>query len=158
MAQAKVINIEDAKLKTLTVEIKAMTVNGKQMNMSIFRQLQEANIFDEHEYVLKGIPWGIVRYPFGEYKNPDGFHVVWQQENVLYRWFVQRYPGWNFATDNVPCSEELMELDKAEDAHKKSRYDRSKEESYKNARMKWILRHNREIDQLAVLPHLFIAV
>jgi hypothetical protein len=87
VAQAKVINIEDAKLKTLSVEIKAMTVNGKQMTLSTFRQLPEEILITD-EGKLKGVPWGIVRYFWGD-QSKDGIHVVWQDGSNLYRSFYE---------------------------------------------------------------------
>jgi hypothetical protein len=80
----KLIHIEDVKLKSMSVEIKAMTVNGKQMTLAVFRQLPPQSIFDD-EYKLLGIPWGRVVYFWGNDKDCNGFQVVWQQQDTLFR-------------------------------------------------------------------------
>lgn len=78
----RLIDIEDVKLKTFSVEIKALSITGKQMTLSVFRQLPRENIFDEN-YSLRGIPWGTVNY---YWKGNEGdIHIVWQRDNVLYR-------------------------------------------------------------------------
>jgi hypothetical protein len=70
------------------VEIKPLTVSGKQVTLAVFRQLPEQPlVFDDG--TLAGQPWGIVNY------HPDkcaGFaahwHVVWQDGDDLRRSMV----------------------------------------------------------------------
>lgn len=81
---SKLINISDVKLKSLSVEIKALTVNGKQMTLAVFRQLPARELWDK-QFKLLGIPWGRVRYFWGEDKDCTGFQVVWQDADILYR-------------------------------------------------------------------------
>ena len=88
MAIGKLIQIEDAKLKTLTVEIKSLVINGKQMTLAVFRQLPEESIFDD-EMNLRGVPWGLVRYRIDGNNNP---HVLWQNDDVLFRYQIRDYP------------------------------------------------------------------
>ena len=96
---AQVINIQDAKLKTLSVEIKALTVNGKQMTLSVFRQLPEANIFDG-EGRLRGTAWGFVRHRWGD--MPDGaIHVVWQRGESLCRFATYEW-DWKHTGKKLP--------------------------------------------------------
>ena len=78
MAIAKLINIEDAKVKTLTVQIMAITVSGKQMTLSTFRQLPERSIWSvaetpESAFAFRGVPWGRVRYRVGNARTGGGW-------------------------------------------------------------------------------------
>ncbi len=82
---ARVINIHDAKLKTVSVDIRAMTISDRQVTLAVFRQLfDEPLISDDGR--LAGLPWGVVNY------HPDGCgwdqnhqHIVWQKGNELRR-------------------------------------------------------------------------
>lgn len=92
----KKINIEDAKIKTATITINAVSVSKKQMTLAVFRQIQVENIIDENTYQLRGLPWGLVNY-YG--KNDlenldDGYygafggkpiHVLWQKKDEFRR-------------------------------------------------------------------------
>ena len=80
----KLLHIEDVNLKSLAVEIKAMTVSGKQMTLAVFRQLPQKSIWDD-DYKLLGVPWGRVRYFWGDDKDCNGFQVVWQAGGELLR-------------------------------------------------------------------------
>ena len=80
----KKINVVEAKITTATVEIQTLTINGKQMTLAVFRQLQQEDIFDEEKGRLKGVPWGIVNYFWGDCQ-PNHLHVVWQKGNELRR-------------------------------------------------------------------------
>ena len=78
------IEATEAVLKTASVEVKALTLNGKQVTLSVFRQLQEEVIIDPDTALLRGVPWGKVNYFWGEC-SPDHLHIVWQQGNELRR-------------------------------------------------------------------------
>jgi hypothetical protein len=86
MANTKVINIHDAKIKTVNVGIKAMTINDRQVTLAVFRQLVEERLI-HNDGSLAGLPWGFVNY------HPDGCkderhehrHVVWQKGDELRR-------------------------------------------------------------------------
>lgn len=86
MARPRLVNIEDAKVKTLTVELKALTVSGKQMTLSTFRQLPVEDIWTDwpEDPGFRGIPWGRVLYFWGG-QIPRGFHLVWQDADELFR-------------------------------------------------------------------------
>ena len=58
----KVIQIRDAVLKTLKVEVKSLTISGKQMTLAVFRQLIEEPLINVETGELKGVPWGTVNY------------------------------------------------------------------------------------------------
>lgn len=157
MATAKLINIEDAKLQTLSVEIKAMTVNGKQMTLSTFRQLPERNIFAVDYKLDGGVPWGLVRYHWGD-QSRSGFHVVWQLDSVLFRAFLSLDGDPEF----WPPSQELTTYLKARAARIKERSWASQERLRPEedaARTALLGRHSQEMARLErSLPQLFIAV
>ncbi len=91
-----VITVENAQIKTSAVEIKTLTVSGKQVTLSVFRQIQEENIFDHGSLTLKGIPWGNINYFFGSDKSCSGtnwFNIVWQKGKELRRCALRKkYP------------------------------------------------------------------
>jgi hypothetical protein len=81
-----VILAREATVKTAAVEVKALTISGKQVTLAVFRQLEERELVNEYDASLNGMPWGWVNY------HPDKcaddmrhIHVVWQQEDRLYR-------------------------------------------------------------------------
>jgi hypothetical protein len=89
------LTVHSAQISTATVEIKTLTISGKQVTLSVYRQLKKKDIFDSY-YKLIGTPWGIVNY------NPDKcddmrieedkhLHVVWQYGDELRRCCVEYY-------------------------------------------------------------------
>lgn len=91
------INVENAEIKTASIEIKALTVNGRQVTMSTFRQLQEEELIDFDNMKLNGIPWGHVNY-FWKDNGLEGYHlhIIWQKGKDLKRSSVPL----NFKTHN----------------------------------------------------------
>jgi hypothetical protein len=85
------LTAQEATVKTATVEIKALTVSGKQVTMGVFRQLINEPVIDDWGN-LEGIAWGRVNYFFGDCK-PDHMHVVWQKGTELRRACVFDKPG-----------------------------------------------------------------
>lgn len=96
------ISAHEAVVKTATVEVKSLTISGKQVTLAVFRQLIDADIVDEPDNettlpVLVGHPWGTVNY------HPDKcadagkhLHVVWQDNDHLRRARVDwKLPGWS---------------------------------------------------------------
>lgn len=104
------ISVEDATIKTATVEVKTLTLNGKQVTLAVFRQLKESpllRVVDErsdeckftgrHKIEFNGQPWGIVNYcpdkkcsrKYCHYDN-EHLHIVWQAGNELRRTTVFR--------------------------------------------------------------------
>ncbi len=79
-----IIATREATVKTLSVEIKSLTVSGKQMTMGLFRQLADGNILDPVSLQLRGVPWGQVNYFWGDCK-PNHLHVIWQEGDGLRR-------------------------------------------------------------------------
>jgi hypothetical protein len=96
----KKLDAQNAVIKTAAVEVKTLTISGKQVTLAVFRQLPEKNIlafdYDRNgtpDFGLLGVPWGIVNY------HPDKCeafakhaHVVWQEEETLYRCRVYVHP------------------------------------------------------------------
>jgi hypothetical protein len=72
---SKVVQVNDISVNTIQVSIKALTVNNKQMTISVFKQLIEYDIIDDAGG-LDGIPWGFVRYA-------DQSWLVWQKDKEL---------------------------------------------------------------------------
>ncbi|MBB2744659.1 UNVERIFIED_ORG: hypothetical protein FHR35_004508 [Microbispora rosea subsp. rosea] len=83
------------------MEIKAMTVNGKQVTLAVFRQLYDEPLYDFYTWQAVGTPWCRVNY------HPDRCdrdsivheHVVWQKGDELRRARVDRPSG---KVDAVP--------------------------------------------------------
>lgn len=91
MPLVRSIETENAVIKTASVEVKCLTISGKQVTLAVFRQLPNESLIDEN-CNLRGIPWGIVNYcPDKECSHIEGhFHVVWQLGNQLNRATVLR--------------------------------------------------------------------
>lgn len=84
---SKVITIKEANISTLSVELKAIHINAKQMTLSVFRQIQEEDLIDDQFHLL-GVPWGNVNYFWDKSPqlNSTVLHVVWQKGKELRRW------------------------------------------------------------------------
>src|SRR5258706_8115388 len=94
----KVLTIHNAEIKTAGVEIKTLTIEGKQVTLALFRQLEIKPLINKETGGLNGIPWGRINY------HPDGckdgweghYHVIWQYGTEIFR-------------DNVPSPNNLDE-------------------------------------------------
>jgi len=80
----RLMNARNATLKTVSAELKALTVEGRQVTLSVFRQLIRADVLDRKTGDLLGVPWGTVNYFWGDC-SPDHLHVVWQDGENLRR-------------------------------------------------------------------------
>lgn len=58
-----VVEAKQASLSTMSVTIQALHVSGKQMTLSVFRQLPELDLYDPQH--ADGVMWGHVRYRIG---------------------------------------------------------------------------------------------
>jgi hypothetical protein len=85
MRMGRKINVKEANLNTVAVEIQAMKIGAKQMTMGVFRQLEEEDIINWETFELKGVPWGKVNYFWGDCKNADHLHIIWQKGDELRR-------------------------------------------------------------------------
>lgn len=101
----KRITTENASIKTTSVDVRVMSISGKQMTLSVFRQLKEEQVIDPKTLQLLGTTWGTVNYFWGDdAKYSDGYlHVVWQSGNELRRALVPkdlyRFKKWRECQD-----------------------------------------------------------
>jgi hypothetical protein len=97
-ATGQTVYTHEAKVKTCSVEIKALAIRGKQVTLSVFRQLQEGCLVNHETGALNGQPWGKVNYFWGDCK-PNHLHVVWQKGDELRRDCV--FPNWPFDREGM---------------------------------------------------------
>jgi hypothetical protein len=76
MTNGRRITTKEAVIRTATIEIKTMSLNGKQVTQSVFRQLIKEELLDPETGELLGVPWGTVNYFPGDCKEADHLHVV----------------------------------------------------------------------------------
>lgn len=102
----KQLTAQTATITTATVEVKTLTISGKQVTLAVFRQLPESPLIND-EGNPNGQPWGTVNYcPDKKYwdhttgqmtdcaTGPLHVHVVWQKNNELHRARVQAPGRW----------------------------------------------------------------
>ena len=70
------VETQNASLSTMAVTIKALHVNGKQMTLAVFRQLEQKKENEKAEL------WGCVHY---EIKDQGSIWLVFSQDGHLYR-------------------------------------------------------------------------
>ncbi|MEU4216221.1 hypothetical protein [Actinoplanes sp. NPDC026623] len=86
------LTVHNAEIHTASVEIKTLTLKGKQVTLAVFRQLRETPLI-ANDGTLNGVPWGVVNYhPDKCANNPPHWHVVWQSGNDLSRSYVEVDP------------------------------------------------------------------
>jgi hypothetical protein len=87
------ILIKEASVSTLSVEIKAIHINNRQLTLSIFKQIPEESILDAN-YEIKGVVWGRVNYFWkdAEQKRDSTIHIVWSNGSELRRSRVTKWP------------------------------------------------------------------
>jgi hypothetical protein len=91
------LTVQNAEIKTAAVELKTLTVSGKQVTLAVFRQLREEPLIAE-DGTLNGVPWGTVNYhPDKCGDAPDHAHVVWQRGTELLRSAVDPKPQFDLA-------------------------------------------------------------
>lgn len=99
------LTVHNAELKTAAVEVKTLTISGKQVTQAVFRQLQEEGLISR-VWTFRGIPWGRVNYHPDEeckqtgphatdrwgkkdyYCTANHIHVVWQLNTELRRTLI----------------------------------------------------------------------
>ncbi len=86
------ITAHEATIHTATVEVKTLTISGRQVTLSVFRQLPQQSLFVFNEsdcsISLAGVPWGRVHYFPDECAKADRsthLHVIWQFGDELRR-------------------------------------------------------------------------
>ncbi|MEU7928466.1 hypothetical protein [Micromonospora sp. NPDC049107] len=79
------LTVQNAEIRTASVEIKTLTVSGKQVTLAVFRQLRDVPLVNE-DGTLRGSPWGSVNYHPDKCADlSEHLHVVWQQGSDLLR-------------------------------------------------------------------------
>jgi hypothetical protein len=85
-----VLTVHNAEVKTAAVEIKTLTISGKQVTLAVFRQLKEELLIAD-DGTLNGVPWGTVNYhPDKCGDKAEHWHVVWQKGLELRRSAVRK--------------------------------------------------------------------
>lgn len=93
-------------LKTAQVEIKALTVSGKQITLAVFRQLDKSSVIDIETKKLNGVIWGRVNYHPDKCSNdPEHIHIIWQKGNFLFRDIVTE----QFYSANIEILDSLLD-------------------------------------------------
>jgi len=84
----KQLTAHNAVITTASVEIKTLTVSGRQVTQALFRQLREEDLIAE-DSTLNGVPWGWVNFHPDKCENRLGGHqhrhIVWQRGEDLLR-------------------------------------------------------------------------
>lgn len=89
----RILNTQNAQITTATVQVQTLTISGKQVTLSVFRQLREHTLMFA-DASLTGVPWGYVNYhPDKCGSDDEHLHVVYQSGDDLYRSRVDR-PSW----------------------------------------------------------------
>jgi hypothetical protein len=97
------ITTHEASIKTATVEVKALTISGKQVTLSVFRQLPDEDLIDPETGQLTGEPWGRVNYFWGNCTAAAHLHVVWQKGDELRRACVFESFGKRYSFRGSKC-------------------------------------------------------
>lgn len=79
------IKATEALIKTAKVEVKALTIEGKQVTLAVFRQMIEEDLINHDSLEFIGIPWGKVNYHPDKCSGNDHIHIVWQKDDLLRR-------------------------------------------------------------------------
>lgn len=76
---------KEASITTTGINIKCLRVDGRNLTMSVFRQIPKKWFINEDGF---GNIWGWVNY---FWKNEQGkYHVIWEMDNKLYRYPISR--------------------------------------------------------------------
>lgn len=88
----KRLTVQNASITTAAVEVKTLTISGKQVTLAVFRQLREEPLIAD-DGTLNGQPWGYVNYhPDKCGDDSPHWHVVWQQGDELLRSAIDKTP------------------------------------------------------------------
>ena len=91
------LTVHNAQITTAAVEVKTLTISGKQVTLAVFRQLREEPLIAD-DGTLNGVPWGTVNYhpdKCGNADQADHWHVVWQRGSDLLRSRVDTGPEYD---------------------------------------------------------------
>ncbi|MFI6123243.1 hypothetical protein ACIBCU_26280 [Streptomyces sp. NPDC051064] len=94
------LTTQNATITTAAVEVKTLTISGKQVTLAVFRQLREEPLVAT-DGTLNGEPWGVVNYhPDKCGDDQEHVHVVWQKGSDLRRSHVTAVPDFDYLTPN----------------------------------------------------------
>lgn len=102
----RVLTAENALVRTASVTVRSLTIEGRQVTLSVFRQLIEEDIVAFSDWstpaTLRGVGWGHVRYLL-DAPVDQAINLVWQKGNELRRCIVQRekQDGWLSVAANI---------------------------------------------------------
>lgn len=88
-------NQRTVEINEMIVDISTLRVSNRQVTLALFRQLPERqflSVSNENpcEFGMTGKPWGIVRYNFDDYRHKEGFHMVFENNGILYRDYLTK--------------------------------------------------------------------
>lgn len=77
----KRISVQQADIKTATIDVKVLSLNNRNLTLSVFRQIPVGNLIDPKTIALNGTVWGQVNYYWGDYgkfaDSPLHTHILW---------------------------------------------------------------------------------
>lgn len=101
------VETKSASIETLSVQILALHVDGKQMTLSVFRQLPIAKVFMADGNPHAASCWGLVRYSI---KHEGDLWLVVSYSGRLYRCPIDE----DFYASKLECAEENLRKAKEE--------------------------------------------
>jgi hypothetical protein len=105
------LTVHNAEIRTATVEVKTLTLTGKQVTLAVFRQLREVPLHGE-DRIFRGQPWGWVNYCPDKRCADLGTHrhVVWQSGSSLLRCTISRgYDATDVIGPEAPSRRDWLE-------------------------------------------------
>lgn len=161
---------KEAQIKTASVEIKIVTISGKQVTLSVFRQIEEDDLWYK-DGILIGEPWGIINYCPGE-KNCKGYsegkhdHILWQKGEELRRcWDTHRRTNYTIETfkrwlDNeiIDCKASINRLSQSTEDERRKLFYKDRIEKLPNEYKLMVDQYFKMKEIVMKLPQLFIAV
>lgn len=97
---AKQLTTQNATITTAAVEVKTLTISGKQVTLAVFRQLKRQPLIAD-DGTFNGEPWGIVNYHADKCADEhEHWHVVWQHGNELRRDSITVVPNFDRKNHN----------------------------------------------------------
>lgn len=171
-----VIDISQVKISTLSMEIKTISLNKKQMTLSFFRQIPREKLIDFDSAKLNGVPWGRINYFWQDHSAGD-IHVIWQNNNQIFRDIVSTEDRLHIGMKNISrLNERLVSCELDRNKHQAevdggntwrkqlvTQEQRWIDDILKELRVEkaWVDQYQRclpVINTLKELPQLFIAV